>query len=201
MQKIFTGVGSRETPLLILTLMFYLSRKLASEGWGLRSGGARGADTAFYNGYMDYFNKVTDIHYLNVTVYVPDHNHKAFHLYRHHCKVLSEMDNKEEACKIAESVIPHWHNCNDYAKALHSRNAYQVLGDDLQSPSNVFICWGVIAGESIKGGTRTAFEIAKNNNIRIINLANPKHYNKVLQMLNLTETKLKQLAGIHDETT
>lgn len=201
MQKIFTGVGSRDTPLLMLTLIFYLSRKLASEGWGMRSGGARGADSAFYNGYMDYFNKVTNIHYLNVTVYVPDHNHKAFHLYRQNCKVLADMDNKDEAYKIAESVIPHWQNCNDYAKSLHSRNAYQVLGDDLKTPSNVFICWTLITKDSIKGGTRTAYEIAKNNNIRIINLANPKHYNKVLQMLNLSESKLKQLAGIHDETT
>lgn len=196
MQKIFTGVGSRDTPLLILTLIFYLSRKLASEGWGLRSGGARGADSAFYNGYIDYFDKTTDIHYLNVDVYVPDNNHKAYHLYRQHCKVLTAMPNKDKAYEIAEAIIAHWPICNTYTRALHSRNVYQVLGDDLASPSHLYICWAPILGDSVTGGTKSSFEIAKSQSIKIINLANPKHYQRVLDIVGLSEHKLKLLSGI-----
>ena len=45
-----TGIGSRETPPKVLADMDYIAAELASKGWRLRSGGARGADGAFGNG-------------------------------------------------------------------------------------------------------------------------------------------------------
>lgn len=50
MSKYYTGVGSRKTPAHIMEIMRDLGRKLCSEGWGLRSGGASGADQAFEHG-------------------------------------------------------------------------------------------------------------------------------------------------------
>lgn len=47
--KIYTGIGSRETPYEILQLMKELAR-LMSECFILRSGGADGADSAFESG-------------------------------------------------------------------------------------------------------------------------------------------------------
>lgn len=43
----YAGIGSRETPNDILALMEGIAIKAEKLGWQLRSGGARGADTAF----------------------------------------------------------------------------------------------------------------------------------------------------------
>ena len=51
--KYYTGVGSRETPQEVLSLMREYSRIMALLGWSFRSGGANGADTAFYDGWYD----------------------------------------------------------------------------------------------------------------------------------------------------
>lgn len=49
----FTGIGSRETPLEILTFMKALGKWYAQHGYTLRSGGAIGADRAFEAGHMN----------------------------------------------------------------------------------------------------------------------------------------------------
>lgn len=52
-QKLYAGIGSRETPPEILSLMQAIACYLSSNGWTLRSGGARGADSAFESGTRD----------------------------------------------------------------------------------------------------------------------------------------------------
>ena len=48
--NIYTGVGARTTPNDELSFMTRLARRLAANSWALRSGGAKGADTAFAEG-------------------------------------------------------------------------------------------------------------------------------------------------------
>jgi hypothetical protein len=48
--KIYAGIGSRETPGRALEYMTYLACRLESGGYDLRSGGAKGADQAFETG-------------------------------------------------------------------------------------------------------------------------------------------------------
>ena len=48
--KWYAGIGSRATPPDVQWVMTDLARRLAARGWGLRSGGARGADLAFEAG-------------------------------------------------------------------------------------------------------------------------------------------------------
>jgi predicted Rossmann fold nucleotide-binding protein DprA/Smf involved in DNA uptake len=50
MNKIFTGIGSRKTPPEILAQIEKIAEIAAASGWTLRSGGAEGADTAFFAG-------------------------------------------------------------------------------------------------------------------------------------------------------
>ena len=45
---IYAGIGSRKTPADILALMAEVAGALAADGWTLRSGGAKGADQAFF---------------------------------------------------------------------------------------------------------------------------------------------------------
>lgn len=46
----YAGIGSRNTPNGTLNIMDRLGAFLAREGWILRSGGARGADSSFEAG-------------------------------------------------------------------------------------------------------------------------------------------------------
>lgn len=49
-KKFYAGIGSREAPEDILTFMKWIGSKLYEKGYILRSGGAKGADTAFAMG-------------------------------------------------------------------------------------------------------------------------------------------------------
>ena len=57
---IYAGIGSHETPLLILNEMTAIGRELARLNFTLRSGGAKGADQAFEEG-CDEFNGKKEI--------------------------------------------------------------------------------------------------------------------------------------------
>ena len=54
---------------------------------------------------------------------------------------------------------------------LMARNCYQVLGKDLETPSEFIICW--TKDGQATGGTGQALRIAKKNNIPVFNLYNP----------------------------
>ncbi len=46
----YAGIGSRQTPSEMLSLMESLAGRLAADGWVLRSGASPGADQAFFRG-------------------------------------------------------------------------------------------------------------------------------------------------------
>lgn len=46
----YTGIGARQTPPKVLADLDYIAAELASKGWCLCSGSARGADSAFGDG-------------------------------------------------------------------------------------------------------------------------------------------------------
>lgn len=52
MDKFYAGIGSRETPDWVLNVMTKIAHKLDSDGFILRSGGAKGADSAFELGAL-----------------------------------------------------------------------------------------------------------------------------------------------------
>ncbi len=152
--KIYTGIGSRETPLEILSLMEDISRFFSFNNWHLRSGGAIGADSAFenfatrktiflpWNGFNNKFENDED--YI-----VPPFN--SGYIRKYH---------------------PKFNKLSTSALKLMSRNTYQVLGEQLNKPSDVIICWTKDGKDS--GGTGQALRIAKDHGIEIINLY---HYN------------------------
>jgi len=160
MFKYWTGVGSRKAPLDILNLMTRIGVKLFNEGWILRSGDADGSDKAFAFG-------------------VPKHKRDIY--YAH--------DATEEAMIIARTYHSAWNRCSEYAKKLHGRNAFQVLGRDLKTPSKFAICWtpdGCIHHNERtmrSGGTGTAISIASMNNIPVFNLQRIGHRYRIQNWL------------------
>lgn len=158
--KYYTGVGARKTPKEVLEIMTLTARWLEAKGWILRSGGAQGADTAFEQGIFS--------------------NRK--HIFR-------ANHATEEAMEIAKKFHPAWEKMTPYAQKLHGRNAFQVLGLDLETPSKMLICWtpdGCISHQErtiSTGGTGTAISIASAYHIPVFNLQREEHRDRILQAI------------------
>ena len=145
----YAGIGSRETPTEILKIFEKVGYFLAEKNFILRSGGAGGADQAFERG-VDKANGKKEI-------YLPWRKFEGSD---------SELIvNDEKAFEIAEKYHPYWHNLKDGAKKLQARNSHQVLGWDLNTPSEFVICW-TKKGKG-KGGTGQAIRIAIEYNIPV----------------------------------
>lgn len=148
-QFIVTMIGSRSTPPAILESMTRLAKVFYRNGWLLRSGGASGADSAAEAGFPD-----------NKEIYLP------FKGFNGNKSPLYGVCNG--ALEIASKIHPAWHNCNEAARLLHGRNVYQILGRNLDKPSDLLICF--TENGEIKGGTATAIKLAMQHGIPVINL-------------------------------
>lgn len=169
-----------------MELMQRLAYKLASEDWTLRSGAAEGADTAFELGWFEWYCNQTSLpRKSNVELYIPwDNFNKHAHL---GCFggvfELSQMPEEYQnlAKQIAAITHPAWDRLKQGAKKLHTRNVFQVLGQDCQTPSKMLICYAHPQGKKgeVKGGTNTAVKLALQRNIPVFNL----YYEEVQEKL------------------
>jgi hypothetical protein len=153
MNYIYTGIGSRSTPQSILDKMVNIAKALAGRGYTLRSGAADGADSAFEKG--------CDLVCGPKEIYLPARK------FNNSKSILYHVG--EDALELASTIHPAWDKCSGFAKLLHARNCYQVLGKDLKTPSLFVVCW-TENGKAV-GGTATAINLAIKNNIPVFNLA------------------------------
>lgn len=161
----YAGIGSRRTPADILDLMTRLAVRLHGRGYYLYSGGAPGADYAFYQGARSVGR--------NYTLFIPWHGFNRFS----DLEPNVECGVTEDALALAASVHPAWRRLSPWAQKLHARNGYQVLGPDLRSPVRFVVCWTPDGAESEAettidtGGTGQAIRLAGRYGIPIFNLA------------------------------
>lgn len=157
-RRIYAGVGSRETPPDVLNYFERVGARLKELGYTLRSGAARGADSAFERGGWP-----------NAEIFVAKPSDK----YRY-----TIITPKHPAFILASRTHPAWHACSEIGKMLHSRNCFQVLGEDLKTPVDFLLCWTPCGSETAEscnittGGTATAIRLAHKNNIPVFNFAN-----------------------------
>jgi hypothetical protein len=170
LERKYTGIGSRNAPQSVLILMYDLASKLAHSGAILRSGGADGSDTAFENGCLKTNGKME--------IYLP---WKKFN------NSSSNLIVQEEAFHIAKYIHPKWNTLKYSVKLLHARNVHQILGYNLDDPSDFVICWTLDGAEKISdlsaitGGTGTAIKLACLLDIPVYNLANKLCYDVILE--------------------
>ena len=160
---IYAGIGSREAPEHVKQLMMKVAQSLAGQGWTLRSGAAPGADKAFEIG-CDQAQGTKEI-------YIP---WRGFDGRLNGPEIImsnSVLPNLQEAYNLAARFHPMWHRCSKGAKKLHTRNMYQILGRDLESPVRVVICW--TKNGAGKGGTGQALRLAQFLDIEIHDLGKP----------------------------
>jgi len=149
MQKIYAGIGSRETPDDILKTMTSIAKTLEVMGYLLRSGGAIGADTAFENGIVNEPNK----------------------------DIIYPYQATPQAIELASRLHPNWAACTGDTPMKHGRNSMIILGRDLMVPVNFVICWTEDA--KLKGGTAMGIRIANYHRIPVFNLADPASLKKL----------------------
>ena len=157
----YAGIGSRETPPIVLGFMTEIASRLELLGYHLRSGGAAGADLAFEAGIKEPKNK---------SIY-----------YARHATT--------KALETAKRIHPAWEKCKPYWQKLHARNCFMILGIDLVTPSRFVVCW-TPQGEDI-GGTRTAIVLARENGIPVYNLALPDSVAQLDEFLYTLKTGIR----------
>lgn len=114
---------------------------------------------------------------------------KAFAKGAHYREIWYPSEATKESMAIAAMYHPAWESLNMFAKRLHGRNAFQVLGAYLKDPSKFVICWtpdGAInhaERSRSTGGTGTAISIASANGIPVYNLKREDHMEKILKWL------------------
>lgn len=116
---IYAGIGSRQTPSIILYKMKQIAKYLSQQGHTLRSGGALGADLAFESGCTGKK------------------------------EIFYASQSSEEAEILASHHHPNWNKCTPYVKNLHGRNMQILLGITLNKPVDFIVCWtpnGAITG-------------------------------------------------------
>lgn len=166
--KKFAGVGSRKTPRSVRRVMTRISNRFEELGWIGRSGGADGADEAFRIGYKDE-NKFEE--------YLP-------------CDTNA----------LALKTVAKYHPCGNKLRGSdtyrkHARNAQIILGEVLNDPVSVVVCWTPDGARNHQertrgtGGTGQAISIAADNGILVINLARSEHMNAMLRWLQKSKIK------------
>lgn len=179
--RYYAGIGSRRTPPDILKIMQRLAAKLEADGWILRSGGAKGADSAFEAGVKDPAHK---------EIYLPWNGF----LGRQHNPSRGvfagpRLESWDEAMKTlrfhpAPERLQGINPANGRAydnRGLMARNAYQVLGPDLAAHSRMVVAW--TPGGLGSGGTGQAIRIADHYNIPVRDLGNHGILYRTLQYL------------------
>lgn len=166
--RFWTGIGSRDTPADILELMSRIGTYMAERGFSLRSGGASGADLAFERGVIASTQpKLMDIYLPWRTFGFQEGHASCYH-------AVTEWDNWPKAELLAETVHPAWYRLSPSVRKLHGRNAYQILGHGLDTPSSiVFFYAKPRKGRKVKGGTNTGVMLALEHQIPVANLYYP----------------------------
>lgn len=155
---IITGIGSRETPDDVCARFVEMGAEARERGWWIRSGHAEGADYAFEKGAKEC-----------CIVYLP---WQTFNKKKPILGIPRSQQLRDEVLKIVYKHEAYAKDLSDGVKLIKSRNVYQVLGEDLKTPSDVVVCW--TEEGQIVGGTGLAIKIAMANDIPVLNLGNPE---------------------------
>lgn len=128
-----------------------VSKFMARNEWTLRSGGAKGADTAFELGCDDREGKKE--------IYLPYKNFNG------NGSPLFHVERK--ARLLAKLFHPNWPALGPTARDFMGRNTYQILSSDLDTPVSFVICW--TPKGQVTGGTGQALRMANHYGIPVFN--------------------------------
>lgn len=162
-KKYYTSVGSRECPKSIADRFVEVCKRLANENYILRSGGADGIDS--------YSEFGCDLGCGEKEIYLPfkgfNQNESFLHLDN---EEIFGIEILEKSLNLVKDIHPAFDKLTKTSCLLHQRNIHQILGQDLQTPSEFVICY-TWNGKAV-GGTATAMNLAKRLGIPVYNFYN-----------------------------
>lgn len=170
--KLLTGIGSRETPESICEEMTKLGAWAKSNQIYVRSGHADGADWAFEVGARE-----------SCIVYLPwrGFNNKLEKREDTNAKYVIVPDD-EKYTKITREFHPRSDMLSAGGRKLMNRNACQILGINLDSPTECVVCY-TSDWQKPSGGTSQALRIADHYKIPIINMSKYPTMDQVLEQM------------------
>lgn len=142
----FAGIGNREISKETFDRIAKISRGLNRIGYTLRSGGARGSDSAFQIAYSRSGNSL---------IYRPDD------------------DIPQWAYDMAVKKHPAGHSLKTHTKKLMARNCMIILGASGNSPVDFVLCYNNPLQSKSLGGTGFSVQIARSHEIPVFNLWDP----------------------------
>jgi hypothetical protein len=167
----YTGIGSRKAPPEMCAWATKFGAFMSEYRWILRSGAAQGMDEGFERGAT----------YDRTEIFLP---WPGFQNRR-----SSLPPTARAAYEIAATVHPAWSKLGGGARSLHARNVHQVLGPNLDVPSQFVVCWTPDGCETEAertkdtGGTATAIVLAARHGIPVYNMAKPGSFERLQEYL------------------
>jgi hypothetical protein len=158
MDKLYAGIGSRNTPQEELYILRDAASYLATKGYTLRSGGAEGAD--------NWCEKGCDLKQGKKEIYLPWRNFNF-----NESNLFSDnLPKFNDARVIAKQYHPSWKFLSETVRRLMARNAMQICGKNLDTPVDFVLCYCPIKNGELFGGTAQALRHALDLDIPIINI-------------------------------
>lgn len=158
---VYTGIGSRETPREALAILHRLGFYLGASGLILRSGGAKGADSAFEAGARAGIEAAA----ARANTTPPAHLIEVFRPEDVLPWCYKELEEHLDPGVSQQSMAP-------VVRGLLARNMQQVLGRHGDSPSAFVLYWSKMSDGTHHrgGGTRYAVRCAQAHGIPTLNL-------------------------------
>ena len=162
MSKIYAGIGARATPPEVLEIMRALASRMEIDDWKLRSGGAKGADSAFEAGIANTANK---------SIYLPGRSFNQRSAGMPGVYDSTRQPGWQEALQTVAEYHPAPGQLSPFARNLMARNAMQVMGPRMDAPADLVVAY--TPGGRITGGTGQALRMAGDIGIPVRNLGDP----------------------------
>ena len=160
----YAGIGATNAPAEARELMRALATELAGQDFLLRSGGAQGSEEAFEAGAVAAQGQRR--------VYLPaDGLPTGPWRGTQPDAAESTFPIPERAYEFAAARHDNWEGLAENTRRQYARNAVEILGDDLATPTDFVVCWTRDGNDT--GVTAQALEIAREHNIPVINLGAP----------------------------
>lgn len=164
-------VGSRDVPLDELELMIRIGRTYTDHGIADSSGDAFGSDRAGWWGAKQSRRYDT----VGSRIYLTDSWKNRKRAEEHGFIIAEDFPEKWDLAKsMAFEARNGFGGLNDYGIGLHTRNVYQIHGHNLDETVGAIIFYAEPSkrGDTVSGGTNTAYQLAKKAGVKtIVNLA------------------------------
>lgn len=167
----FTGIGATVLTPDEENFADELGYILAKRGLSLRSGKAPGADQRFQKGIERFMAEGDAIR--DHQIFLPWPSFEQNNTVVSGIYDIADYTPEQviAAETIAAKIHPVWASLTQGQRKFHMRNVFQALGLDCKTPSKLLIAIADTDGEGVpRGGTRTAYKIALEQNIPCINI-------------------------------